>query len=114
VGKPKLTGDEGIILLIIWRSTVSYGAEINRQIEKLTGRRLDRTALYGSLHRLRRRKFVHSELRSGPHRGPIRIRLYRLEFEGEHALKENLFDLRFLVSMLKPKILTFITDNGGN
>ena len=60
----KLTKNEGLILLSIWKlSDHAYGVTIRENFKKITGRALNYGSLYNTLYLLVRRGFVKSKER---------------------------------------------------
>lgn len=68
----------------------AYGASLQREIERRTGRSVSPGAIRTAMSRLELRGFVSSRLgEPTPRRGGRRKRLYRLEPEGARVLSDS-------------------------
>jgi DNA-binding PadR family transcriptional regulator len=82
---------EHIVLLALIRlESNAYGMTVRREIEERTGRNISIGAVYTTLERLQAKGYV-SSLRGEPtaERGGRAKRLFRIEVEGERALRAS-------------------------
>jgi DNA-binding PadR family transcriptional regulator len=79
---------EHIVLLAVARlGTDAYGMTVRQEIQTRTGRDLSIGAVYATLERLERKKFVSSRIgEPTAERGGRAKRHFRIEAEGERAL----------------------------
>jgi PadR family transcriptional regulator, regulatory protein PadR len=79
-----------VLLAIAHLGDNAYGMTVRREIEKRTGRDLSIGATYATLERLESKGFVSSS-RGQPtaERGGRAKRLFRIEAEGEQALRDS-------------------------
>lgn len=79
-----------ILLAVMHLETNAHGMTIRREIERRTGRNISIGALYATLDRLEAKGCV-SSVRGEPtaERGGRAKRLFRIEAEGERALRSS-------------------------
>lgn len=82
---------EHIVLLALVRLEANaYGMTIRREIEARTGRSISIGAVYGTLERLEAKGYVSSSLgEPTAERGGRAKRLFRIEVDGERALRSS-------------------------
>jgi DNA-binding PadR family transcriptional regulator len=79
-----------ILLAVVQLDTNAYGMTIRREIEQRTGRNLSIGAVYATLDRLEAKGYVRSVLgEPTAERGGRAKRLFRVEAEGERALRNS-------------------------
>jgi PadR family transcriptional regulator len=79
-----------VMLAVVHLETNAYGMTIRREIEKRTGRNISIGALYATLDRLEAKGYVSSMRgESTAERGGRAKRLFRIEAEGERALRSS-------------------------
>jgi DNA-binding PadR family transcriptional regulator len=82
---------EQLILLAILRiGEEAYGMTIRREVEQRSGRKLSIGAVYTTLERLQRKRYVRSHMGAATmERGGRAKRHFRITGKGERALKES-------------------------
>lgn len=92
---PRLSDFELILVLAIVRLEArAYGAEMAREIERRTGRRVALGAIYKTLERLEAKKYLDFEIgQPRAERGGRRRKHYQTTQAGERALRQTLSDL---------------------
>jgi PadR family transcriptional regulator, regulatory protein PadR len=91
MGDNKLLGsfEEIVLLAILHLSNDAYGASIRNAVGEATGRSVSIGAIYATLDRLERKRFVTSwQGEATPERGGRAKRYFRIESEGRQALYE--------------------------
>lgn len=79
-----------ILLAVVHLDSNAYGMTIRREIEQRTGRNLSIGAVYATLDRLEAKGYVTSVLgEPTAERGGRAKRLFRVEAEGERALRNS-------------------------
>jgi DNA-binding PadR family transcriptional regulator len=79
-----------ILLAVVHLEANAYGMTIRREIEKRTGRNISIGAVYATLDRLEAKGYVSSVLgEPTAERGGRAKRLFRIEAEGERALRNS-------------------------
>lgn len=82
--------EQMVLLAILHLHGDVYGVPIVEEIERRTGRRVDRAAVYVTLRRLERKGLISSWLgEPTPERGGKARRCVKVEAEGLHALRES-------------------------
>lgn len=91
MARPVLGGSEQQLLLVVLRlGHEAYAADVARELERHTGRRVSRGALYTTLDRLEARGFVRWKLASGtPARDGLPRRRYAVTASGLAALRTS-------------------------
>ena len=89
---------ELVVLLAILRLDAdAYGVSIRDEIERETSRAVTLGAIYKTLGRMERKRYVSSHVGDPtPQRGGRAKKLYRLEPAGSRAVKQSYADLRRL------------------
>lgn len=105
----KMKGDtlgefEQIVLMALLRlAPEAYGMSIRREIEERTSRRVSIGAVYATLERLEAKGYVSSATGdSTPERGGRAKRFFRIEQEGQRALRTSIETLRKMMAGLRP------------
>ncbi len=81
---------EHFVLATALRLERGYGAELMRELEERTGRRVQGGALYATLDRLESKGFITSEMAApAPERGGRPKRFVRVTAEGLRALADH-------------------------
>lgn len=96
---------EQIVLLALVRlGTNAYGMTVRREIEERTGRALSIGAVYATLERLQTKGYVRSFIgEPTAERGGRAKRLFRIEPEGERALRTAQDTMRKMTAGLKSR-----------
>ena len=99
---------EQIVLIALIRlGANAYGMTVRREIEDRTGRDLSIGAVYATLERLESKGYVSSFLGDPtPERGGRAKRLFRVEAEGERALRTTQDAMRRMTAGLKSRLGT--------
>jgi PadR family transcriptional regulator PadR len=96
---------EHIVLLAIVRlGENAYGMTVRQEIEARTGRDISIGAVYATLERLEAKGYVSSEVgEPTPERGGRAKRLFRIEADGEAALRASHEAIRKMTSGLQKR-----------
>jgi PadR family transcriptional regulator, regulatory protein PadR len=96
---------EHIVLLAIVRlGENAYGMTVRQEIEARTGRDISIGAVYATLERLETKGYVSSEVgEPTPERGGRAKRLFRIEADGEAALRASHEAIRKMTSGLQKR-----------
>jgi PadR family transcriptional regulator, regulatory protein PadR len=96
---------EHIVLLAIVRlGENAYGMTVRQEIEARTGRDISIGAVYATLERLQTKGYVSSEVgEPTPERGGRAKRLFRIEADGEAALRASHEAIRKMTSGLQKR-----------
>ena len=82
--------EEVVLLAILRLKADAYGAQIRKTVENATGRSVSIGAVYATLDRLERKRFVGSwQGEATAERGGRAKRYFRIESEGQQALYET-------------------------
>src|SRR5258708_3649953 len=94
---------EQIVLLALVRLEANaYGMTVRREIEKRTGRDISIGAVYATLERLEGKGYIRSYTgEPTPERGGRAKRLFRIEADGERALRVSHEAIRNMTRGLK-------------
>jgi DNA-binding PadR family transcriptional regulator len=93
-----------ILLAVVHLEANAYGMTIRREIEKRTGRNISIGAVYATLDRLEGKRYVSSLLgEPTAERGGRAKRLFRIEAEGERALRNSQDAIRRMTLGLQRK-----------
>lgn len=97
---------EQIVLIAVMRlGPNAYGLAVRREIEKRAGRNLSIGAVYATLERLESKGYVRSFLgEPTPERGGRAKRLFRIEAEGERALRATHDAMRRMAAGLASRL----------
>ena len=99
---------EQIVLIALVRlGANAYGMTVRREIEQRTGRDLSIGAVYATLERLEAKGFVSSSLgEPTAERGGRAKRIFRIEGEGQRALRSTQEAMRKMTAGLKSRLGT--------
>ena len=99
---------EQIVLIALMRlGSNAYGMTVRREIEQRTGRDLSIGAVYATLERLEAKGYVSSVLgEPTPERGGRAKRHFRIEANGERALRATQDAMRKMTAGLKSRLAT--------
>lgn len=99
---------EQIVLIALMRlGSNAYGMTVRREIEERTGRDLSIGAVYATLERLEAKGYVSSVLgEPTPERGGRAKRHFRIEANGERALRATQDAMRKMTAGLKSRLAT--------
>jgi PadR family transcriptional regulator PadR len=80
----------------------AYGMAVRREIEERTGRQVSIGAVYATLERLEAKRYV-SSVAGEPtaERGGRAKRFFRIETDGQHALRDSQAAMRKMMAGLK-------------
>jgi PadR family transcriptional regulator PadR len=91
-----------VLLALVRLGTNAYGMTVRREIEERTGRALSIGAVYATLERLQTKGYVRSFIGEPTAlRGGRAKRLFRIESEGERALRTTQETMRKMTVGLK-------------
>jgi DNA-binding PadR family transcriptional regulator len=86
-----------VLLAVLRLGQSAYGVTIREELERETGREVTLGAIYKTLGRLQRKRYVSVRIGAPtPERGGRRKKLYLLEPLGSRALKQSVAALRRL------------------
>lgn len=96
---------EQIVLAALMRlGDNAYGMSVRREIEERTGRQAAIGAVYTTLERLENKGYISSsEGDPTPERGGRAKRFFRIQADGERALRESQETMRRMMTGLKTK-----------
>ena len=96
---------EQIVLAALMRlGDNAYGMSVRREIEERTGRQAAIGAVYATLERLETKGYISSsEGDPTPERGGRAKRFFRIQADGERALRESQEAMRRMMTGLKTK-----------
>ncbi|MGH7713739.1 MAG: PadR family transcriptional regulator [Gemmatimonadaceae bacterium] len=99
---------EQIVLIALMRlGANAYGMTVRREIEERTGRDLSIGAVYATLERLEGKGYVSSSLgEPTPERGGRAKRLFRIEADGQRALRATQDAMRKMTAGMKGPLRT--------
>src|SRR5439155_17498627 len=90
VANPSLDRNRVVLLALIRLKSNAYGMTVRREIEERTGRNISIGAVYTTLERLQTKGYVSSLVgEPTPERGGGAKRLFRIEADGERALRAS-------------------------
>jgi DNA-binding PadR family transcriptional regulator len=98
------TFEQMVLIALIRLGTNAYGMTVRREIEERTGRTISIGAVYATLERLEAKGFV-SSFTGAPtaERGGRSKRFFRIESDGERALRASQDAIRKMTAGLKSR-----------
>lgn len=106
---------EQLILLALLRlGPEAYGAELHREIEGRSGRKVSMGALYTTLSRMEKKGYVSSRIgEPTAERGGRRKKYFQLEAVGREALSRSYEAVRRMASGLESALGRMAADSAG-
>lgn len=101
---PRVLGqfEQTVLSAVLHCGRNAYGVSIHEAVEKLAARHISAGAVYATLDRLEDKDLVSSWMSSPrPARGGRAKRHYRVEQDGERALRESLLAVRRLLGAME-------------